>query len=69
MVYVQESTKGSKMSGTNGVALKHGDDEKSTEFQELLSEVDKLKDSLKNERYKNADADRKRLLILYVNFI
>ena len=51
------------MSGTNGVALKHGDDEKSTEFQELLSEVDKLKDTLKNERYKNADADRKRLLI------
>lgn len=48
------------MSGTNGVALKHGDDEKSKEFQELLFEVDKLKDGLKNERSKNADADRKR---------
>ena len=49
-----------KMSDANGIALKHGDDEKSKEFQELLSEVDKLKDGLKNERSKNADADRKR---------
>ena len=48
------------MSDTNGIALKHSDDEKSKEFQELLSEVDKLKDDLKNERSKNADADRER---------
>ena len=52
------------MSDTNGLALKHNDDEKSKEFQELLSEVDKLKDSLKNERSKNADADRKRSYLI-----
>ena len=55
-----DGTQKGKMSDANGITLKHNDDEKSKEFQELLSEVDKLKDGLKNERSKNADADRKR---------
>ena len=48
------------MSDKNGLAMKHSEDEKSKEFQEFLTEVDKLKDGLKSERSKNADADRKR---------
>lgn len=54
------------MSDKNGLALKHNEDEKSKEFQELLSEVDKLKDVLKNERSKNADADRKKSCLYHL---
>ena len=47
--------------------MSHSADEKSEEFQELQSEVDKLKDSLKSERSKNADADRKKRVYFVYN--
>ena len=46
------------MSGKNGLPVKHNEEERSKEFQELLSEVDKLKENMRSERSKNADADR-----------
>ena len=50
------------MSANTSPTAKSSDAEKSQEFQELQAEVDKLKDCLKSERSKNADADRKEAL-------